>query len=68
MCVSKKMSNIYNCTLKESLFKIDGFEQCEISVVENSRFSENLNLFAIECETGCPEGCESVTDITIFTI
>jgi len=68
MCVSKKMSNTYNCTLKDILFKIDGFEQCEISVVENSRFSENLNLFAIECETGCPEGCESVTDITIFTI
>ena len=71
MCVSKKMSNIYNCTLKESLFKIDGFEQCEISVVENSRFSENLNFFAKECETGCPEGCESVkfsTQISQFSL
>ncbi len=70
MCVSKKMSNIYNCTLKESLFKIDGFEQCEKSVIENSKFSENLNFFAKECEADCPESCESIkfnTQISQFS-
>ena len=64
------MSNIYNCTLKESLFKIDGFEQCEKSDIENSKFSENLNFFAKECEADCPESCESIkfnTQISQFS-
>ena len=59
-CIFENMSYRYNCTLRDSLFKIDRFEECEKSLSESVQFRDNAALFSKNCNNKCPTGCESV--------
>ena len=56
-CLYNKIATNINCTLQDSLFKIDGFKECDLSKVQT--YAKSLDLFTQDCTKECPLACES---------
>jgi len=56
-CLFNKIATNLNCTLQDSLFKIDGFKECDLSKVQT--YAKSLDLFTQDCTKECPLACES---------
>ncbi len=59
-CIYNELVKKYNCTFKNSLFEIKGFEQCKSTFLIENYFFKNYELFELNCQKKCPDGCESV--------
>ena len=56
-CLFNKIATNINCTLQDSLFKIDGLKECDLSKVQT--YAKSLDLFRQDCVNECPLSCES---------
>jgi hypothetical protein len=56
-CLFNKIATNINCTLQDSLFKIDGLKECDLSKVQT--YAKSLDLFTQDCTKECPLACES---------
>ena len=68
-CIFKEMGNKFNCTWKESLFRIDGLNQCKESLIYDKIFFESIDFYKKYCDSQCPESCDTVkfdSEVSIY--
>lgn len=59
-CVYREIGNNYNCTFKESLFEIEGLEECLDRDIINQNKEILMDQMYHECRKECPIGCYTV--------